>query len=831
MPEEEEEEGKQNNMSCDVGEEGKGSRRRRREEGLPPPPPPPPPALDTPKPTLILQQRREEQQQGCVVTPVKQQQKQQQQTQWQCSKGANAQWQRMNSKRAEKKIEEEGLGLVASVGKRMMDGKKKKKKKKKGGGDGEAAVVLMEVPDTPRCIPDCEAAQSEGSSGDTIGEEDAVDVVGVGNESSGCDEEHSREKSRTKGAAKKQRNRRNKKAKKQRELEGWNEKDGRDVAVDEQGGDAAVDEERKEDTEGADSLGDGQQHAEDTSTVDALSVPNPIAVTFAQAIGHASIGETFKRENHAMAGPYVIDSLSKEGSKKKEDKWLLKPNNTWEIGNQPRKVNFSAWGIFDGHGGRQVATFASHALLKYVVDGCSTPAPEAVPLSGSVPEGLAHFGPEDQMDWMLQNELVRRLPQAIQKSFLECDEEACKRFPHGGTTATMAILCGWQLLVANVGDSCAYLDTGSEVLAVSGNHRLDDNKDEIQRIEENGGEVAPSSIDGKPAGPARVWPGGLAMSRTIGDKDSGQLTRANAEVSQVTIPRDGARLIIGSDGLWDAVHPKTAAHHTREMTASEASHKLLAMAIKKDNLKDDVTVIVVDFCPSTGDKLPPGLALHKPCGKKGKCAVEKLAIVRDPVAHYEIDWVMEEYQRRLDVSEEICVRLEEERLVKERRRELQQEEESKQAVQQTKSLYDELASLKISPEDLQDNDADDWETIQTGKGLKQENTAQNPKSKKSRQWRSKKLRKPDASKSNFDNDADSQNPETAPNLKESKKGDKPKNRQFKRGYRRINQAQQDLNSTEHQKDKTSSESKSNETEKKKMARYRPRTNRNANSVQ
>ena len=35
-----------------------------------------------------------------------------------------------------------------------------------------------------------------------------------------------------------------------------------------------------------------------------------------------------------------------------------------------------------------------------------------------------------------------------------------------GTTATLAALNGWQLLVANVGDSSAYLDTGSEVLQV-----------------------------------------------------------------------------------------------------------------------------------------------------------------------------------------------------------------------------------------------------------------------------------------------------------------------------------------------------------------------------
>ncbi len=35
-----------------------------------------------------------------------------------------------------------------------------------------------------------------------------------------------------------------------------------------------------------------------------------------------------------------------------------------------------------------------------------------------------------------------------------------------GSTGTVAVLVGWQLLVANVGDSCAYLDTGAEVVQV-----------------------------------------------------------------------------------------------------------------------------------------------------------------------------------------------------------------------------------------------------------------------------------------------------------------------------------------------------------------------------
>ena len=33
-----------------------------------------------------------------------------------------------------------------------------------------------------------------------------------------------------------------------------------------------------------------------------------------------------------------------------------------------------------------------------------------------------------------------------------------------GSTVSLVTLVGWQLTVANVGDSCVYLDTGSEVI-------------------------------------------------------------------------------------------------------------------------------------------------------------------------------------------------------------------------------------------------------------------------------------------------------------------------------------------------------------------------------
>ena len=47
------------------------------------------------------------------------------------------------------------------------------------------------------------------------------------------------------------------------------------------------------------------------------------------------------------------------------------------------------------------------------------------------------------------------------------------------------------------------------------------------------------------------------------------------EVRAVVLPASGARLMLASDGLWDAVAPKTAAHHVRGMPASKAAMELV----------------------------------------------------------------------------------------------------------------------------------------------------------------------------------------------------------------------------------------------------------------
>ncbi len=58
---------------------------------------------------------------------------------------------------------------------------------------------------------------------------------------------------------------------------------------------------------------------------------------------------------------------------------------------------------------------------------------------------------------------------------------------------------------------------------ISGNHRVNENPEEQQRVKSLGGSIAQSDVDGVIAGPLRVWPGGLAMTRSLGDAEAGAL--------------------------------------------------------------------------------------------------------------------------------------------------------------------------------------------------------------------------------------------------------------------------------------------------------------------
>lgn len=96
-------------------------------------------------------------------------------------------------------------------------------------------------------------------------------------------------------------------------------------------------------------------------------------------------------------------------------------------------------------------------------------------------------------------------------------------------------------------------------------HRVNDNEAEKLRLQRAGAHVAALASDLKgPAppgslghGPLRVWPGGVCVSRSIGDHDVGPEILATPHIRQILVPLRGCRLIIASDGVWDAISKRT----------------------------------------------------------------------------------------------------------------------------------------------------------------------------------------------------------------------------------------------------------------------------------
>jgi hypothetical protein len=106
-----------------------------------------------------------------------------------------------------------------------------------------------------------------------------------------------------------------------------------------------------------------------------------------------------------------------------------------------------------------------------------------------------------------------------------------------GTTATLVVIDGFTVTVASVGDSRCILDTqGGELQLLTVDHRLEENTEEWERVTASGGDVGRLNLfGGQEVGPLRCWPGGLCLSRSIGDMDVGEFIVPIPHVKQVKV--------------------------------------------------------------------------------------------------------------------------------------------------------------------------------------------------------------------------------------------------------------------------------------------------------
>lgn len=282
--------------------------------------------------------------------------------------------------------------------------------------------------------------------------------------------------------------------------------------------------------------------------------------------------------NEKMEKPAVRYGCAAQ-SRKGEDYVLTKTDCQRVLGNP--STSFSVFGVFDGHNGNAAAIFSRDNLLNHILS--------------AIPHGLG------------REEWLQALPRALVAGFVKTDKEFQSRGQTSGTTATFVIVDGWTVTVASVGDSRCVLDAqGGAVTALTVDHRLEENVEERERVTASGGEVGRLSIfGGSEIGPLRCWPGGLCLSRSIGDMDVGEFIVPIPHVKQVKLSNAGGRMIIASDGIWDALSSEVAAKSCRGLPAELAARQVVKEALRTRGLKDDTTCIVVDIIPPDNTVQPP----------------------------------------------------------------------------------------------------------------------------------------------------------------------------------------------------------------------------------
>lgn len=209
-------------------------------------------------------------------------------------------------------------------------------------------------------------------------------------------------------------------------------------------------------------------------------------------------------------------------------------------------------GVLDGHGGPAAARHCQGCLAKYIEEFV---------------EGGAS------------------LEDACTRSFERCHSELRSSGTTSGTTATVFVVDheARQLLCCNVGDSHAVLVTPSGVTRLSVDHRLQHNVEEQDRVRKAGGQLAFAKhpTEGHPTGPVRMWPGGLAVSRSLGDADCGDMVTCEPALSRHAVPTEGAAVVACSDGVWDALGEQEVAAIVRQ--AADPTRSLRGLRNKKKN--------------------------------------------------------------------------------------------------------------------------------------------------------------------------------------------------------------------------------------------------------
>jgi len=252
--------------------------------------------------------------------------------------------------------------------------------------------------------------------------------------------------------------------------------------------------------------------------------------------------------------------------------------------------------VYDGHGGKEVATFLSKNLH---VEFLETFNQLNLKTQNSTKQELIFD--ESELINLDSNEdnsnvetMIKLWNEAIIQTHATIDdiivkETKIKKLPlNTGSTSAIAILHSTEttryLFAANLGDSRVVLSRGGVAERLTYDHKATDIR-EVKRVQSSGGHIFFGRVGGA-----------LAVSRAFGDcelKSEGVI--AVPYISTTELKKEDDLLIVACDGLWDVMTDQEAVdliRENKEKTTQELSELLLGTALIKETA-DNLSIMVI----------------------------------------------------------------------------------------------------------------------------------------------------------------------------------------------------------------------------------------------
>ena len=283
--------------------------------------------------------------------------------------------------------------------------------------------------------------------------------------------------------------------------------------------------------------------------------------------------KTIKPKSKCFISYAYIDYPNLEHRKEMEDFHCIKQ----ALG---KRNNLSYFAIFDGHGGKEVASFLSINLHHYLINELNN----------------IQFGINDE-------ENINNIIECIKLAFIKIDKDILANDNLAndvGSTATLIFIyynnlnaienynnenqnLERTLICANIGDSSGYLINKSNIKLITKHHKCED-ASEVKRIRDQGGIVFQGRIFGK-----------LILTRTLGDKEMkkyGVIPEPDFYIKK--IEKDDFFVIIASDGIWDVINEDELFKigNEKKLSSEAFSKKIMDIAKERDT-RDNSSCIVI----------------------------------------------------------------------------------------------------------------------------------------------------------------------------------------------------------------------------------------------